>query len=216
MRPGARLLVVLLVALCAGAVPAARALAQGAGTAAAAPSETDGQINGKRARLVAQGDDILLSTAEADRIGVAYQSGKRVSIGGTTIWLVTLDSVTVGGRTRLAAPAGVVPDIAAYFAALRGNSVEALTNAHAVQAEVGGQSVQAFDLGMGGVMLPIAEARRIGLKYEAGKRKTVGDVAVWLVEVPVRVDNVDVLPMVLVTEPEPFFKAMQAEIDKKR
>ena len=60
---------------------------------------------------MAQGDDVLLSAGEADRLGIEYRGGKRLSIGSTPLWLVVLNSVTVAGRTRLGTQAGVVPSI---------------------------------------------------------------------------------------------------------
>ena len=183
----------------------------------AAPSEVDGQINGVKARFVAQGDDVLVSASEADRIGLRYREGKSLSIGGTPVWLFTLDSVTVAGRTRLATPAGVVPDIAAYFAALRANPAEAFARSREIRPEVNGTVVQAYDLGDAGVLVTPAEADRAGLRYREGRRQDVGATSVWLLEAMVKLGTDAASPSpVTVTEPEAYFEALMAGAGKPK
>ena len=152
---------------------------------AVVPDEVEGQINGKSARFVASGDDVLLSTVEAERLGIAYLEGKRVAIGGTPLWIVTLTAVTIAKRTRLAVSAGVVPSIGGYFAALRSNPAEAVARSREIQIELNGRKVVGYDLGRAGVLMAPDVAEQAGLDYRAGMRRDLGDVAVWLV-VPAR------------------------------
>lgn len=191
--------------------------AQDARPAPAAPSEIDGQINGKKARFVAQGDDVLVSAAEADRIGLSYLDGKRLAIGGTPLWVVTLASVTVEGRTRLVAPAGVVPSIPGYFAALRANPAEAFARSREITVELNGVSVKAYDLGDSGVLMTPAEAERAGLKYRDGKQQNVGTVVIWVVQAPVKIGAaIPVTTTVTVTDPQAFFESLMSGAAKPR
>jgi hypothetical protein len=188
-------------------VPAA---AQDAPSATAAPGEIDGQINGKKARFVAQGDDVLVSAAEADRIGLSFRDGKSLSIGGTPVWIVTLGSVTAAGRTRLVAPAGVVPSIPAYFAALRAHPAEALARSREIRVGINGRTVLAYDLGDAGVLLAPDVADGAGLKYREGKRQDVGATRAWVVEMTVTVRAQESATTVIVAEPQAYFEALMA------
>lgn len=177
--------------------------------AAAVPAEIDGQINGKKAHFVSAGDDVLLSVSEAERLELRYLDGKTMSIGGTPLWLVTLESVTANGRTRLLAPAGVVPSIAGYLAAVRSHPAEAFARSREVAAEINGVSVKAYDLGVSGVLLTPAEAERSGLKFREGKQQSVGRIGIWVIEAPVRIGaEKQTATMVTVAEPEAYFEAL--------
>ncbi len=205
----------LLVVLAGG--PAIMLTAQAQGTVpAVVPDEIDGQINGKRARFVASGDDVLIAAAEADRLGLAYLDGKRVDIGGTPLWIVTLAAVTVAGKTRLAAPAGVVPSIAGYFAALRTNPAEAVARSREIRIEINGRKVTAYDLGTAGVLMAPDVADSAGLNYKAGKRQDLGQVAAWLVEPPSSPlpGTGDKPATVIVAEPLAYLKALIAGAGK--
>jgi hypothetical protein len=205
----------LLVSLVA--VPAFAQASAGAAAAPASASELDGQINGIKARFVAQADDVLISSTEADRIGLAYRDGKRLSIGGTPLWLVTLGSVTVAGRTRLAVTAGVVPSIDGYRAALQAHPAEAFARSREIEAEVNGTAVKAYDLGDAGVLVTPAEAERAGLNYREGKREDVGATNVWRVEALVKMGADKATPTaVTVTEPEAYFEALMSGAGKPR
>ena len=151
---------------------------------AVVPDEVEGQINGKRARFVASGNDVLLSVAEAERLGLAYLEGKRIAIGGTPLWIVTLDALSVAGTTRLAATAGVVPSIAGYFAALRTNPAEAVARSREIQLEINGRRAAGFDLGSAGVLMSPEAADAVGLAYRTGTRQDLGGVPAWRVERP--------------------------------
>ena len=201
--------VLLAASIVVACLPAS---AQDARPAPAAPSEIDGQINGQKARFVAQGDDVLVSVAEADRIGLSYLDGKRLAIGGTPLWVVTLASVTVDGRTRLVAPAGVVPSIPGYFAALRANPAEAFARSREIRVELDGVSVKAYDLGDSGVLMTPVEAERAGLKYRDGKQQKVGTVVIWVVEATVTKTGaaVPVATTVTVTDPQAFFESLMS------
>ncbi|MEO7056194.1 MAG: hypothetical protein ABI281_01735 [Caldimonas sp.] len=206
----------LLLAAFAGG-PALTVTARAQGTVpAVTPDEIDGQINGKRARFVASGDDVLLAAAEADRLGVAYLDGKRVTIGGTPLWIVTLAAVTVAGKTRLAATAGVVPSIAGYFAALRTNPAEAVARSREIQVDIGGRMVTAYDLGTAGVLMAPDVAESAGLNYRAGKRQDLGAVVAWLVEPPSRPlpGTGDKPATVIVAEPLAYLRALIAGAGK--
>ena len=177
----------------------------------APPQEIDGQINGKKARFVAQGDDVLLSTAEAERLGLVYREGKSTTIGGTPLWLVMLESVGVDGRVRVNAPAGVVPSIPGYFAALHAHPAEAFARSREIQVELNGVQVKAYDLGDAGVLMTVAEAERAGLKYQGGKQQNVGAVVTWVVDAPVRIGAaIPATTTVTVTDPEAFFESLMA------
>ncbi len=202
---------VLMLGATALGLLALPAAAQGTSPAAAAaspPTEVDGQINGKPARFVAQGDDVLLSAGEADRLGIEYRGGKRLSIGGTPLWLVVLNSVTVADRTRLGTQAGVVPSIPDYFAALRAHPAEALARSREFQVEINGVQVQGYNLGRAGVLLSFGVADRAGLKYRQGKRQDLGFVQAWVVQTLVKVGAEEGQAMVTVAEPEPYFEAL--------
>ena len=192
------------------------AAAQNAPGSAATPSETDGQINGQKARFVASGDDVLVSAGEADRLGLSYRQGKSISIGGTPLWLVTLDSVTVAGRTRLVAPAGVVPSIPGYFAALRAHPAEAFARSREIQVAINGQTVPAYDLGVAGVLLSPDAAARAGVNYRDGKREDIGSVTAWTLEMPVTIGAQQSPMTVTVTEPEAYFEALMKGAGKPR
>ena len=176
------------------------------------PQEVDAQVNGKRARLVASGDDVLLSAAEADRIGLSYRNGKALSIGGTPLWIVTLGSVTVEGRTYLNAPAGVVPSIADYFSALRTHPAEALARSRETKAEINGIAVEAYDLGDAGMLVSPAEAERAGLHADDGRSQDLGRVHAWVIDAAVKTVGADKSTPVTVTvaEPESYFEALMA------
>lgn len=206
----------LAAAIGAALLPAAAPVAAQGTVPAVVPDETEGQINGKFARFVASGDDVLISAAEADRLGLAYLEGKRVAIGGTPLWIVTLDAVTVAGKTRLAAPAGVVPSIAGYFAALRSNPAEAVARSREIQIVINGRKVTAYDLGTAGVLMAPDVADSAGLNYKAGKRQDLGLVAAWLVEprgspLPGAGDKP---ATVIVAEPLAYLKALIAGVGK--
>ena len=175
------------------------------------PVETDGRIDGRPARFVASGDDLLLSVAEAERLGIPYREGKRLEIGGTPLWLVTLGSVTTDKKTRLSVPAGVVPSIEGYVAALRSNPAQALARSREVRAEVQGQAVRGYDLGPAGLLLPAEEAERIGLRFREGRRADAGAVAAWVVEAPVKAGAAAAatpLPVVVVADPIAYFREL--------
>ena len=177
------------------------------------PAEIDGRIDGQPARFVASGDDLLLSVAEAERLGIPYRDGKRIEIGGTPLWLVTLGSVTVDRKTRLAAPAGVVPSIAGYVAALRSNPAQALARSRETRAEIKGQPVRCYDLGIGGLLLAPEDADRIGLRYLEGRRADVGSTAAWVVEAPVRLGTAAAVPLlVVVADPASYFRDVLATL----
>lgn len=198
-----RMVVSLLLAAAATASPAQRVV----------PAEVEGRIDGRPARFAASGGDLLLSVAEAERLGIPYRDGKRVDIGGTPLWLVTLGSVTVGGQTRLAAQAGVVPDIAGYVAALRSNPAQALARSRETRAEIAGQPVRGYDLGAGGLLLAPEEADRIGLRYREGRRADVGSATAWVVEAPVKLGKVEAAPLhVVVAEPDAYFRELVAGV----
>ena len=205
----------LAAAIGAASLASAPVAAQGPAPAAA-PEETDGQINGQKARFVAQGDDVLLSAEEADRIGLAYRDGKLLSIGGTPLWVVTLGSVTVAGRTRLVAPAGVVPSIQGYLAALRAHPAEALARSREVQVEINGRKVPAYDLGEAGVLLAPEVADAAGVKYRDGERRDLGAVPAWLVAMAVTLRAKETATAVTVAEPEPYFQALMAAAAQAR
>lgn len=206
------------------AVAAARAMLLAAGLALAAPGaalaqrvadaahqEIEGRINGQPARLLANGDDVLVSVAEADRLGLAFRDAKALSIGGTPLWLVILNAVTVNGQTRVGVQAGIVPSIPGYFAALRAHPGEAIARSREVRAEINGMAVTAYDLGDGGVLLSIAEAERVGLRYREGQRRDVGGTPAWTFELPVKIGAAPPRPTALtVAEPEAFFESMLA------
>jgi hypothetical protein len=200
----------LTFAAAAGCMPIEPVAAQGPASAQTVPTEIEGQINGKKARFVARGDDVLVSAAEADRLGVAYREGKSLSIGGSTVWLVTLDAVTVAGRTRLVAPAGVVPSISGYFEALRAHPAEAFARSREIRVEINGTQVQAYDLGIGGVLLSIDAAEHAGLQYRLGKPQTLGKASAWVIEVPVKVGEEQLQATVTVAEPQAYFEAVLA------
>jgi predicted aspartyl protease len=182
----------------------------------AAPQELDGQVNGKKARFVAAGDDVLLSAAEADRIGLDYRDGKTLSIGGTTLWIVTLGSVTIDGRTFLNASAGVVPSIAGYFAALHAHRAEAVARSRETKAEINGIKVEAYDLGSAGVLISPDEARRAGLDARSGTSQDVGVVHARTVDATVKIGSATTAVVVTVTVAEPmaYFEALLAAADK--
>jgi hypothetical protein len=204
-------------AALAFAAVAATLVVPSAATAQAAPQEVAGQINGKAARLVAQGDDVLISVAEAERLGIDYRQGKSVTIGGTPLWLVTLGSVTSNGSTRINAPAGVVPSIAGYFEALRTHPAEAVARSRETQAEINGVVVKAYDLGDLGVLVSPAEADRAGLKYREGRQQNVGQVEAWKMETVIKVGaEKEASALVTVAEPLPYFEALIAGAGKGR
>jgi hypothetical protein len=210
--PRALLLSVALAASCLLGTPAAGQAPPPA--TAAVPAESEGQIDGQRARFVAQGDDVLISAAEADRIGLSYRSGKRIDIGGTPLWLVTLASVTVSGQTRLAVTAGVVPDVADYFAALHAHPAEAFARSREIEVEINGQKVPAYDLGEAGVLLAVDVAERAGVKYQQGTRRDVGAIHAWVLEMPVKSGAQEAVASVTVTEPRAYFEALLAAAGK--
>ena len=204
--------------LIAGAAPAipVDVSAQPA-PAAPLPQEIDGQINGKKARFVAQGDDVLISAAEAERLGLSYRDGKSITIGGTPLWLVTLESVGVDDKIRLNARAGVVPSIPGYFVALRAHPAEAFARSREIQVGLGGVSVKAYDLGDAGVLMTAAEAERAGLNYRSGKQQNVGTVVTWIIDAPVKIGAaIPVTTTVTVTDPEAFFASLMAGAPKPR
>jgi hypothetical protein len=207
-RAAARLALALAAAV--GAVPVEPTVAQEPVAAPAAPSEIDGQINGKKAHFVAQGDDVLVSAAEAGRVGLPYLGGKSISIGGTTVWLVTLDAVTVDGKTRLLWPAGVVASIPGYFEALRAHPAEALARSREMAVEINGTQVPAYDLGDGGVLMSIDAAEQAGVPWRQGKREAIGQTIAWVVEAAVKVKAQAAQTKVIVTDPQAFFEAMLA------
>jgi hypothetical protein len=200
----------LALASAVGAVPVEPAVAQEPVAASAAPGEIDGQINGKKARFVAQGDDVLVSAAEAGRVGLPYLGGKSISIGGTTVWLVTLDAVTVDGKTRLLWPAGVVASIPGYFEALRAHPAEALARSRETAVEINGTQVPAYDLGDGGVLISIDAAEQAGLPWRQGTREAIGQTSAWVVEAAVKVKAQASQTKVIVADPQAFFEAMLA------
>ena len=205
----------LWTAALAFAVGAAILVTPSTSTAQAAPQEVPGQINGKAARLVAQGDDVLISVAEAERLGIDYRLGKNVTIGGTPLWLVTLGSVTSNGSTRINAPAGVVPSIPGYFAALRANPAEAFARSREIRVELDGVSVKAYDLGDSGVLMTPVEAERAGLRYRDGRQHKVGTVVTWVIEAPVKIGAASpVTTNVTVTDPQAFFESLMAGAPK--
>jgi hypothetical protein len=199
-----------LAGLAIGLAAALLATLAAAQAAPAPPAEIDGQINGKTARFVAQGDDVLLAASEAERLGIEYREGKSLSIGGTPLWLVILNSVTVADRTRIGVQAGVVPSVPAYFAALRANPAEALARSREIQIEINGQKVSGYNLGSAGVLLSFDVAERAGVKYREGKRQDLGFVSAWVLEMPVKVGTQEGRAMVTVAEPEVYFKALMA------
>ena len=200
-----------LFAAVIGAVllPAAPVAAQGT-VPAIIPDEVEGQINGKFARFVASGDDVLIAAAEADRLGLSYLDGKRIAIGGTPLWIVTLDAVTVAGRTRLQVAAGVVPSIGGYFAALRANPAEAVARSREIQLEINGRKVTAYDLGSAGVLLAPDLADAAGLSYRQGKRQDLGPVVAWLVEPPPLPGRGEKPATIIVAEPLAYLRALMA------
>ena len=159
---------------------------------------------------MSQRDDVLLSTGEADRLGIEYRDGKRLAIGGTPLWLVILNSVTVAGRTRLGTQVGVVPSIPVYFAALRAHPAEALARSREFQVEISGVEVPGYNLGRAGVLLSFSVADRAGVKYREGKRQDVGFVQAWVIQTLVKVGAEEGQAMVTVAEPEPYFEALMA------
>lgn len=198
-----------LLAMAIGACPLATAPAAAQGTVpAVVPDEVEGQINGKFARFVASGDDVLIASAEAERLGLAYLDGKRMAIGGTPLWIVTLDAVTVAGRTRLQVPAGVVPSIGGYFAALRANPAEAVARSREIQLEINGRKVTAYDLGSAGVLLAPDLADAAGLAYRQGKREDVGSVVAWRVEPPPLPGRGEKPAAIIVAEPLAYLRAL--------
>jgi hypothetical protein len=207
----------LLMAGC-GALPAGPGSAQAVAAAAATPQEVEGQVNGVRARFVASGDNVLLSTAVADRVGLGYRDGKTLSIGGTTLWIVILGSVTIDGRTYLNAPAGVVPSIAGYFAALRAHPAEALARSRETSAQINGVDVRAYDLGDAGVLLAPVEAERSGLHAADGRPQDLAGVRAWVIEAAVKVGAAEKAAPATVTvaEPEPYFEALMARAAKAK
>ena len=200
-----------LFAAVIGAVllPAAPVAAQGT-VPAIIPDEVEGQINGKFARFVASGDDVLIAASEADRLGLNYLDGKRIAIGGTPLWIVTLDAVTVAGRTRLQVAAGVVPSIGGYFAALRANPAEAVARSREIQLEINGRKVTAYDLGSAGVLLAPDLADAAGLSYRQGKRQDLGPVVAWLVEPPPLPGRGEKPATIIVAEPLAYLRALMA------
>jgi len=213
MTPKNLTLMLFVIALGAAGLSPPPARAQGT-VPAVVPDETDGQINGKLARFVASGDDVLLSVAEADRLGLAYLDGKRIAIGGTPLWIVTLDSVTVAGKTRLQAQAGVVPSIGGYFAALRANPAEAVARSREIEIDIGGRKVPAYDLGTAGVLMSPESADSAGLSYRTGKRRDLGGVAAWLVEPPKLPGGGEKPATIIVAEPLAYFRALMAGAGK--
>lgn len=204
----------LALAALLTAIPGSGALAQ------PVPAAREGLINGKPARFVADEANVLLSTAEADRLRIPYRQGRREAVGDVVIWLVTLDSVSVDGRTRSAAQAGVVTDISKYFAVLRAPSNHAKLHLLSRQTtiEVNGKTVQAFDMSIGGYLLPTREAERIGLAYRQGQRSELGGpggATVWVVRAgSVKANGVDVSQLpVTVGDPELVAKAIQGVVD---
>lgn len=181
------------------------------------PAEVQGRIDGKPARFLAAGDDVLLTRREADRLGLSYRQGKRLRIGSVDLWSVTLVSVTVAGQTRLGVEAGVVESAAAYFAALRSHRAEAQVLSRQREIEINGRRVTAYDGGIGGFVVAIAEARRIGLPYTTGRRQRVEGVDTWLlsVRVKVRPQEAEVESPVLVAPLLPLLRAQQAALDRK-
>ena len=200
----------LVAALGASLLPTAHVAAQGT-VPAVVPDEVEGRINGKVARFVASGDDVLIATAEAERLGLAYLDGKRMAIGGTPLWIVTLDAVTVAGRTRLQVPAGVVPSIGGYFAALRANPAEAVARSREIQVEINGRKVTAYDLGSAGVLLAPDLADAAGLADRQGKRDDLGSVVAWKVEPPPPLAGRGDKPAtIIVAEPLAYLRALIA------
>jgi hypothetical protein len=212
----ARRIAALLVAAF-GVALAWPGLAQ-APASASAPQEVDGQVNGKRVRLVASGDNVLLSAAEADRIGLGYRDSKALSIGGTPLWIVTLGSVTVEGRTYINAPAGVVPSIADYFAALRAHPAEALARSRETKAEINGIPIRVYDLGDAGVLVSPAEAERAGLHAADGRPSDLGRVHAWVIDAVVKTAGADkpAPATVTVAEPESYFEELMAAAAKAK
>ena len=206
-----------LAAACAaiGAAGAVGALAWSPAAAqgtvpALVPDEVEGRINGKPARFVAQGDDVLLSTEQAERLGMAYLGGRRIAIGGTPLWIVTLGSVTVAGKTRLGAAAGVVPSVADYFSALRANPAEAVARSREIQLEINGRKVTAYDLGSAGVLLSAESAEAAGLDYRRGRRQDLGGVVAWQVEPPPSAGVGEKPATLIVAEPLAYLRALMA------
>jgi hypothetical protein len=209
--------VAIRAAALAFAALAATGFLPSAATAQSAPQEMAGQINGKAARLVAQGDDVLISVAEAEHLGIDYRQGKSVTIGGTPLWLVTLGSVTSNGSTRINAPAGVVPSIAGYFEALRTHPAEAVARSRETQAEINGVAVKAYDLGDLGVLVSPTEAERAGLNYRDGRQQKLGQVDAWKIETVVSMGAEKASSaLVTVAEPVPYFEALIAGAGKPR
>lgn len=180
------------------------------------PPEVSAVVNGKPARLLAEGEDILLTTAEADRLGLDFRRTEPVSIGPVKLWRVQLASIVVGGRTRQDAPAGVVVNVAAYFDAgqRHGTQVDALSRE--TRIEVNGKTVKAYNFGLGGYLLPSAEADRIGVPYRTqGQRADVDSIAAWTVMVDIGLNGRVIGSMpVLVTEPRAYFRHVQQVMDK--
>lgn len=132
-------------------------------------------------------------------------------IGPVELWRVQLASIMVGGRTRQDAPAGVVVNVAAYFNAgqRHGAQVDALSRE--TRVEVNGKTVKAYNFGIGGYLLPTAEADRIGVPYRSqGRRADVDGNAAWTVMVDIGLDGrvIGSLP-VLVAEPQAYFRQLQ-------
>ncbi len=180
------------------------------------PPEVSGLINGKPARFVAEGDDILLTTAEAARVGIDYRQAKTVLIGPIVLWQVRLSSVVVGERVRRDVPAGVVVSIAAYIEALQRHQVAASGYSRETRIEINGKTVRAFDLGIGGILVPIDEAERVRIRYrEEGKRNDIGEAQAWIVVVPIKMSEKEpVMLPITVAEPRAYFRAMQAKMNE--
>lgn len=198
----------LLIALLVVAWPKTSARAQGSRPASAAPADIVGQINGKTARFASQGDDVLVSAAEADRLGVSYRQKPGITIGGTTLWQATLASVTIGNHTRLNVRAGVVPSIEAYITALRANPAEALMKSRRLVGKVDGRDAEMYDMGIGGILLPLEEAERLGLRSRLKAHSSGAASRMWLLEgVPVQVGGQNVSIPLLVGDPRGMFEA---------
>jgi hypothetical protein len=118
--------------------------------------------------------------------------------------------VTVGGKTRLLWPAGVVASIPGYFEALRAHPAEALARSREMAVEINGTQVPAYDLGDGGVLMSIDAAEQAGVPWRQGKREAIGQTIAWVVEAAVKVKAQAAQTKVIVTDPQAFFEAMLA------
>ncbi|MEO8754586.1 MAG: hypothetical protein ABI624_18110 [Casimicrobiaceae bacterium] len=179
------------------------------------PVEVEGRINGIVARFYGDGHaGVVLTPAEADRLGLRYRDAKAQMLLDMPTYPVTLASVQVGSQIVRDVKGLVVPDVAKLFAAVKANPYKAHYESRKGIVQINGKAVDAYDLGMGGLLVPIEEADRIGLRYRDGRKAGEGSATLWMVEVSVRMgDQKEVLMPVTVTDAKQFFSAAQQALE---